>query len=49
MQVLDQNLVIKSWNINAGDYFTSLQLFFHLNWNMGVITLFWIGGNEMDK
>lgn len=28
MQVLDQNLVIKNWNINAGDYFTSLQLFF---------------------
>ena len=49
MQVLDQNLVIKNWNINAGDYFTSLQLFFHLNWNMGVITLFWIGGNKMDK
>ena len=21
MQVLDQNLVIKNWNINAGDYF----------------------------
>ena len=40
MQVLDQNLVIKNWNINAGDYFTSLQLFFQLNWNMGVITLF---------
>ena len=28
-----------NWSINVGHYFSSLQLCFHLNWNMGVIAL----------